>query len=63
MRRRERLVQVDMQHVDPEVSRPRHTHHGIQIGAVHIDKSAVGVDDLGNLGDIAFENAQSVRDW
>ena len=46
MRRGERLVQIDVHHVDAEIARPRDAHQRIHIRAVHVDHGALGVQDL-----------------
>ena len=61
VRCRERLVQIDMQHVDAEIAGPRDSHHRIQIRAVHVNQRAVRVEKPGNLGDLGFKNAKRVR--
>ena len=61
VRRRKRLVQIQVHHVDAEVTRPRDTHQRVHVRAIHVDQRALFVQDLGNLLDVLFEHAHRVR--
>ncbi len=61
MRSRERLVQVDMKDVDPEIARPGNSHHGVEVGAVHVDQGSVRMQKLCDFGNLGFEHAEGVR--
>ena len=60
MRRRERLVQVDVHHVEAHVARPAYTEHRVQVGSVVIHQSAAVVDELRNLRYLGLEEAERV---
>ena len=61
MRRREGLVQVDVQNVDAEISRPRDAHHRVEVRPIHVDQRAARVKDFSDLCDLTFEDTQRVR--
>ena len=61
VRRRERLVQVEVHHVDAEIARPRDAHQRVHVGAIHVHQRALAMQDLRRLRDILFENAERVR--
>ncbi len=61
MRRRKRLVQVQMDHVDAHVARPRDADQRIHVGAVHVDQPAGVVNDLADLLDVSFKQSERVR--
>ena len=63
VRRRERLVQVEVHHVDAEIARPRDAHQRVHVGAIHVNQRAFGVQDLGRLDDVLLEHAERIRDW
>ena len=44
VRRGERLVQVELHHVDADVAGTRAPEHGVHVGAVAVDEPALGVD-------------------
>ena len=58
---REGLVQVVVDDVEPHVARPRAAHHGVQVGAVVVERGARLVDHPGDLLDVAIEDAERVR--
>ena len=49
VRRRERLVQIQVHHVDAEIARARDADQRVHVRAVHVDQRALGVQDLGDL--------------
>ena len=60
VRRGEGLVDVEVHHVDPHLGDVHVAHQGVHVGAVTVDQSALLVDDLGDLGHVALEDAQGV---
>ena len=50
-------MQVEVHHVHAEVAGARLAHQGVHVGAVHIEQGALGVEDFGDLVDLAFEDA------
>ena len=60
VRRRERLVQVQVHHVDAEVAGARDADQRVHVGAVHVDQRAFGVQDFGDARDVFFEHAERV---
>src|SRR6185437_9999943 len=59
MRDGEGLMKIEMADVRPDETRAGQTYLGIHIGAVHIDKASVIVDDTADLTDTFFEYAVS----
>ena len=55
--RREGLVQVQVHHVHAKVSGARFAHQGVHVGAVHVEQRALGVEDFGDLRNLALEDA------
>ncbi len=53
----EGLVQVQMHDVHAEVPRTGLAHQRIHVGAVHVEQRAFGVEDVGDLVDLALEDA------
>ena len=53
----EGLVQVEMRHVRAELSGQAQPEQGVEVGAVHVDLAAGGVDHLANLDDGFLEHA------
>src|SRR5215472_5148601 len=56
----ERLVQVQVHDVDAEVAGPGLPDQGIHVGAVHVEEAAFLMEDLGDLVNLLFEDAESV---
>ena len=61
MRRRERLVQIQMHHVYAKIAGPRYASERIHIRPVHVEQCALRVKNRGNVRDALFEDAQ--RRW
>ena len=61
MRRRERLVQVQVHHIDAEIAGPRDADQRVHVGAVHVDHGALCVQNLGRVDDVLLEHAERVR--
>ena len=53
----EGLVQVEVHHVGAELGGPADPHHSVEVGAVHVDLTAVRVDDAADVGDALLEHA------
>ena len=60
MRRRERLVQVDVHDVEAHVAGTRDTQHRVEVGSVVVHQAAGLVYKTGNLGDVLLEHAHGV---
>jgi len=54
-------VQVELHDVHTHVARPAIAHQAVQVGPIAIDQSTLGMDDLGDLGDVLLEEAEGVR--
>ena len=61
MRRRKRLVQVQVHHVHAKVAGPRLADERVHVGAVHVEQRALGVENVGDLVDLALEDANRRR--
>jgi hypothetical protein len=57
MRDAERLVEVQMADIRPDIRRAAQSDLRIQVGAIHVNLAAMGVDDFTNLFDGFFKNA------
>ena len=57
MRGREGLVQIQMHHIHAEVPRTGLAHQGVHVGAVHVEQGAFGVKYVGDLMNLALEDA------
>src|SRR5262249_38990220 len=60
VRRRESLVEVEMNHVDAHVARPGDPDEGVHVGTVHVNETARFVNDVADLFDVGFEQAERV---
>ena len=60
MRSGKSLVQIQVHHIDAKIARPHLAHQRVHIGAVHVEQSALGVQNRGDLGDVLLENSQRV---
>ena len=61
MRRRERLVQIQVHHVHAEVARPRLAHQRVHVRAVHVQQRALRMQDVRDLVNLALEHADGRR--
>jgi hypothetical protein len=61
MRRREGLVQVQVQRIDAEFGRPYPADNRVEIGSVAIEESPGGVHRFGDVEDFVLEQAAGVR--
>ena len=61
VRRRKRLVQVQVHHVDAEVAGAHFADQRVHVGAVHVEQRALGVQNVGDLVDLVFEDAERGR--
>ncbi len=61
VRLRERLVQVEVDDVEPHVARSRDPHHGVQVRAVVVEDRAGVVHDARDLHDVRVEEPERVR--
>ena len=60
MRRRERLVQVEVHHIEPHVPGACNADERVEVGAVVVDERTRLVGETGNLHDVLLEDAQGV---
>ena len=60
MRSGERLVQIEVHHVDAEIAGTRDAHQRVHVGAIHVEHGALRVQDLGHVDDVLFEHAERV---
>ncbi len=63
VRRGERLVQVQVHHVDAEIAGPRNAHQRVHVRAIHVHQRALGVQDLRRLDDVALRRRPACWDW
>src|SRR6266404_5272172 len=59
--RGKRFVQIEMHHVNAEISRPRDAGKGVHVGAIHVQKRAFSVENLRDFWDALLENAERRR--
>ena len=57
----ERLVEVEVGDVRPELREAGDAHQGVQVGPVHVHLAAVAVNDVADLDDALFEDAVGGR--
>ena len=60
VRRGEGLVQIDVEDIRSEVSRPCNPHQGVEVGSIHVDQPSPFVHDPGNAHDVLLEDSQRV---
>ena len=60
VRGRERLVEVEVDDVEPHVARPHQAEQRVQVGAVHVEERARVVDDLRDLDNLFLEEPERV---
>ncbi len=53
----EGLVQVEMAHVGTEVTRLRDANQGVEVGAIHVHLTSVGMHEVADLTHSRFEDA------
>ena len=51
-------MQVQVHHVDAEVAGPGLADQRVHVGAVHVEQRALGVQNVGDLVNLAFEDAE-----
>src|SRR5438093_10674025 len=61
VRRRERLVDVDVDAIEPEVTRSRYAEQRVHVRAVAIDEAARVMDGGAHLADALLEEPERVR--
>ena len=61
MRRAERLVQVEVHHVEAHIAGPRDAEHRVHVRAVAVDQPARRVDQLADLLNVALEEPNRIR--
>ena len=49
MRRRKRLVQIQVHDIDAEIAGPRNAHQRIHVGAIHVHQRAFVMQDAGRF--------------
>ena len=54
-------MQVQVHHVDAEVAGADLADQRVHVGAVHVEQRALGVEDVGDLVDLVFEDAERGR--
>src|SRR2546422_9672737 len=60
VRRGKSLVQVEMNHIDAHVARPRDAHQRVHVGAVHVHETSCVMNDATNLLDVFLKQAEGV---
>ena len=60
MRRGERLVEVDVHHVEAHVAGAADAKHRVEVGTVVVHQRAAVVDEAGNLGNLILEETEGV---
>src|SRR5579859_617894 len=58
VRRRKSLMKIEVHDVYAEIAGAGDAGQGIHVGAVHVEKSALGVQDFGDFRDALFKNAE-----
>ncbi len=53
-------MQIEMQHVHAEVAGARDADERVHVGAIHVEHGAFGVQNLGDVNDVVFEDAERV---
>ena len=54
-------MEIEVHHVDAKIARSDFAHKGVHVRAVHIEQRALGVQDVGDLVDLALEDADGAR--
>src|ERR1700758_2928900 len=60
VRSRKRFVQIEMHHVHTEISWTDLADQRVHVGAVHVKKAALRVENRGDFVDVLFEDAEGV---
>ncbi len=60
MWRRKRLVQIQVHHIDAEISGAHFADQGVHICPVHVEQTALCVHDVGNLVNLLLKNPQGI---
>ncbi len=53
-------MQIKVHHVGTEVPRTHLPHQRVHVGAVHVHKGALGVQQIGDLVDLLLEHTERV---
>src|ERR1700751_4083165 len=61
MRNTERLVEIQVANARPQVCRPAQTNHSVHIRSVHVDLTAVAMNNLAQVDNTLFKDAVSRR--
>ena len=61
MWRREGLVKIQVNDVDTHVAGACDADERVHVGAVHVNEAAGFMDDVADLADVGFEDADGVR--
>ena len=51
-------MQVEVHYVHAEVAGADFADQGVHVGAVHVEQGAFGVEDVGDLVDLVFKDAE-----
>ena len=51
------LVEVDVSDIRAEIAGPAQSDHGVHVGAIEIDLTAVGMHDIASVANARFEYA------
>ena len=60
MRRGERLVEIDVHHVEAHIAWAAGTEHGVQISTIVIHQATAVVDEIRNRGDARLKEAKRI---
>ena len=60
MRRRERLVQVDVHDVEAHITRTTSSQHRVQVGTIVVHQTTAVVDELRNFRDTRLEKSEGI---
>ena len=56
----ERLMKVNVQDIDAEITGPCDSQHRVQIRSIHVNERSMRMEKLRNLGDLIFKNPKRV---
>jgi len=54
------FVQVEVHDIDAEISRAGFADEGVHVGAIHVEETAFGMHEFGDLVDLLLEDAERV---